>query len=92
MDTQASGLLPDWNKTPGPNRATQKKRSHIEVTAGRLKDSDADTVNPFTNKDAAQTSTKPQTQPDTILQQDLSCWNEISTHLSAVMSSGWLET
>ena len=88
MDMQASGLLPDWNKTPGPSRATQKKRSHIEVTAGGLEDSDADAVNPFIDKDAAPTSKKPQTQPDTILQRDLSRRNEVSAHLSAVMSSG----
>ena len=87
MDTQASGL-PDWNKTPGPSRATQKKHSHIEVTASGLKDSDADTVNPFTDKDAAPTSKKTQTQPDTILQRDLSHQNEVSAHLSAVMSLG----
>jgi len=64
MDTVAYSLLPDWNKTPGP---TRKKHSHIDVTAGGLEDSDADTVNPFTNKDAASTSQKLQTQSNTIV-------------------------
>ena len=88
MDTHASGLLPDWNKTPEPTRATEKKRSYIAVTAGGLEDSDADAVNPFTDNDAAPTSRKPQTQPDTFVRRDLSRRNEVSAYLSKVMSLG----
>jgi len=86
--TLASGLLPDWNKAPEPTKATWKKRSHVEVTAGGLEDSDADAVNPFANEDAASTSGKLQTQPNTTVKRDLSRRNEVSAHLSEVMSSG----
>jgi len=47
MVTFASGLLPDWNLEADLIKEPAKKRTHVQISASGLEDSDAESINPF---------------------------------------------
>lgn len=79
--TFASGLVPDWNSKGNAAKETLKKRTHVQISAGGLEDSDAEADNPFHNfkdRSKAHSITEDELKKGTLTaKRDLSRRNEV---------------